>query len=102
MKSLPIEDKIKLLLSEKRTALSMLRTAIAIFTLPLSVFTVLIATSSYYDPRTSLHLLIPLIIVCFILFFFGAYLVFRSFKKIRMIDHKLEEYKEEEYVKDIL
>jgi len=90
---LSIEDKIRLLLAEKRTSLSMLRTAIAIFTLPLSVLTVLVATSRYYDPITSLHFLIPLVVICFILVFLGIYLVFRSFKKIRLIDHKLEECK---------
>lgn len=44
-----IINELQLVLSEKRTALSVLRTGIAIFALPLSVVTVLVATSRYYD-----------------------------------------------------
>ncbi len=90
-----IQDKIRLLLAEKRTSLSVLRTAIAIFTLPLSVFTILTATSRYYDPFESLHLIFPLIIVNSILILFGLYLIIRSFKRIRKIDHLIEKYKKE-------
>jgi len=99
---LSIEDKIRLLLAEKRTSLSMLRTAIAIFTLPLSVLTVLIATSGYYNPGEILHLLIPLVGFVLFLFFVGVYIVFRSFRKIRLIDHKLEECKKTDELKEIL
>jgi hypothetical protein len=44
-------DEINLLLSEKRTALSILRTGIAIFSIPLSLGSVLIATSQLYKPE---------------------------------------------------
>ncbi len=95
-------NTISLLLAEKRTSLAILRTAIAIFTLPISVFTVLIATSKYYDVMTSLHFIIPLLIICIMLVIFGAYLIFRSFKKIKDIDHKIQEIKKQYNMKDIL
>jgi uncharacterized membrane protein YidH (DUF202 family) len=90
-----IQDEISLLLSEKRTSLALLRTAIAVFTLPLSVFTVLTATSNYYDPLESLHLLIPLVFISSILVLFGLYLIIRSFKRIRKIDIRIEVLKKE-------
>lgn len=88
-----IEDEISLLLAEKRTSLAVLRTAIALFTLPLSVFTVLTATSKYYDPIESFHLIFPIVVINSILVIFGLYLIFRSFKRIRKIDRGIETYK---------
>jgi uncharacterized membrane protein YidH (DUF202 family) len=88
-----IKDEISLLLAEKRTSLAVLRTAIAIFTLPLSVFTILTATSRYYDPVESLHLIIPLVIINVILLWFGIYLILRSFTRIRKIDQRIEKLK---------
>jgi len=85
-----IQDRISLLLAEKRTSLAVLRTAIALFTLPLSVFTILIATSKYYDPLESLHLIIPVVVVNLVLIIFGVYLVLRSFRRIREIDCNIE------------
>jgi len=94
---------VSLLLAEKRTSLSMLRTAIAIFTIPISVFTVLIATSRYYDIHTSLYFVIPLFFICFCLVGLATYLIFRSFRKIRDIDHKIQEIKvTDKYIQDIL
>jgi uncharacterized membrane protein YidH (DUF202 family) len=90
-----IQDEISLLLAEKRTSLALLRTAIAVFTLPLSVFTILTATSNYYDPLESLHLLIPLVFISSILVLFGLYLIVRSFKRIRKIDYRIEGLKKE-------
>jgi uncharacterized membrane protein YidH (DUF202 family) len=87
---------VNLLLAEKRTSLAVLRTGIAIFTLPLSVFTILIATSKYYEISTSLHFIIPLIIICIILVFLGIYFIYRSFKKIKDIDKKIIEIKREQ------
>jgi len=58
-----IINEIQLLLSEKRTSLSMLRTGIAIFAFPLSVLSVLIATSRYYEPKDVLPFLIPLALI---------------------------------------
>ena len=42
-------NKVQLLLSEKRTALSVMRTGIAVLALPLSIFSALIATSRWYN-----------------------------------------------------
>lgn len=89
-------NAINLLLSEKRTSLAVLRTAIAVFTLPISVFTVLIATSRYYDVSTSLYFIIPLLCLCFSLVILGVYLIVRSFKRIKDIDHKIQEIKNNE------
>jgi len=86
-----IINAINLLLAEKRTSLAILRTAMAIFTLPLSVFTVLVATSKFYEFYSSLHFIIPLLIICSILVFLGVYLIFRSFRRIKEIDHKIHE-----------
>ena len=98
-----IYNTISVLLAEKRTSLAVLRTAIAIFTLPISVFTVLIATSRYYDISEVLHLIIPLIIICSILVFLGTYFIYRSFKKIKRIDHTIREIKmKKECTYDIL
>ena len=97
-----VYNAVSLLLAEKRTSLAILRTAIAIFTLPISVFTVLIATSRYYDVMTSLHFIIPLLTICILLIIFGAYLILRSFKRIRDIDHKIQEIKKQYKIKDIL
>jgi len=101
IQSTEIYNTISLLLAEKRTSLSVLRTAIAIFTLPLSVFTVLIATSKYYDVMTSLHFIIPLSIICIMLVILGAYLILRSFKRIKDADHKIQEIKKSYNMKDI-
>ncbi len=86
-------ENINLLLTEKRKSLSVLRTAIAIFTLPLSVLTILIATSRYYNPLESLHLLIPLLFVSFMLVILGVYLIFRSFRRIKKIDNRMGQLK---------
>jgi len=98
-----IYNTISVLLAEKRTSLAVLRTAIAIFTLPISVFTVLIATSRYYDVSAVLHFIIPLLTICSILVFLGTYFIYRSFKKIKRIDHTIREIKmKKECTHDIL
>ena len=94
---------INLLLAEKRTSLAVLRTGIAIFTLPLSVFTILIATSKYYEISNSLHFIVPLITICFLLVILGVYLIYRSFRKIKDVDRKIHEIKKEQKsMKDII
>ena len=94
---------INLLLAEKRTSLAVLRTGIAIFTLPLSVFTILIATSRYYDISSSLHFILPLFTICLALVILGVYLIYRSFRKLRDIDRKIQEIKEEKItMKDVI
>jgi len=86
-------ENINLLLAEKRTSLAVLRTAIALFTLPLSVLTILTATSRYYNPLESLHLFLPLLFICFMLIIIGVYLIFRSFRKIKKIDLRIDQLK---------
>ena len=86
-------NTVNLLLAEKRTSLAVLRTAIAIFTLPLSAFTVLVATSKYYELSNSLHFIIPLLIICSVLILLGIYLILRSFRRIKEIDHRVETIK---------
>ena len=58
-----ILGEIQVLLSEKRTALSIMRTGIAVFALPLSVLSVLIATSRYYSIGKVMPLLMPLLLL---------------------------------------
>ena len=53
-------NEVQLILSEKRTSLSLMRTGIAVLALPLSVLSFLIATSKYYDVLHVLHFLVPL------------------------------------------
>ena len=79
-------DEIQILLSEKRTSLSVMRTGIAVFALPLSVLSVLIATSRFYTLSHVLHLLIPLMIILVMLILLGIYLVTHAFRRIRSYD----------------
>jgi len=103
IKTSDIYRAINLLLAEKRTSLAVLRTGIAIFTLPASVFTILIATSKYYEISNSLHLIIPLLIICAALIFIGVYLIIRSFRKIKDIDHRIQSIKNEQnFIKEII
>lgn len=84
-------SELQLLYAEKRTSLSILRTGIAVLTIPLSVFTILVATSNYYDilAASALPFAIPLIIVSISLVLFGALLIYRAQKKIRVCDRKI-------------
>ena len=70
-------NKVQLLLSEKRTALSVMRTGIAVLALPLSIFSALIATSRWY-----LGLAI-----------FGIYLIARSMRRMRQFDRLIADIK---------
>ena len=56
--------RMQLILSEKRTSLSVLRTGIAVFILPLSVASALIATSRHYNLLENALLAIPLLTLC--------------------------------------
>jgi len=94
---------VNLLLAEKRTSLAVLRTGIAIFTLPISVFTILIATSRYYDISSSLHFILPLFAICLALVALGVYLIYRSFRKLRGIDRKIQLIKDKQTgIRDII
>ncbi len=85
--------KVELLLSEKMAMLSTLRTGIAVFTLPFSVLTILIATSSFYEIQEVGWLLAMVYTLCAALASVGSYLVFRSIKRIHILDHKIEQIK---------
>ena len=86
-------DEIQLLLSEKRTALSLMRTGIAVFALPLSALSILIATSKLYDFSRVLHLLVPLLLLILALTLLGAYLVGHAFRRIRAYDRIIRKMK---------
>ena len=86
-------NEIQLILSEKRTSLSIMRTGIAVFALPLSVLSVLIATSKYYDITHVLHLFIPLLSMCIGLVSLGFYLIFRAITRIRHYDRIIGDIK---------
>ena len=85
--------KVELLLAEKMATLATLRTGIAIFTLPFSVLTILIATSSFYEIREVGWLLAIVYTLCAALATVGGYLVFRSMKRLHLIDNKIEKIK---------
>jgi uncharacterized membrane protein YidH (DUF202 family) len=86
-------NKLQLLLSEKRTELSLARTGIALFALPLSVVSVLIATSHYYDSSKVLPLLIPVLSISAALILLGGLVIILSYVKYRSIDRKIGEVK---------
>ena len=83
-------DEVKLLLSEKRTALSFLRTGIAIFSIPLSIGSVLIATSQLYQPKNILFLLIPVLSGCTLLVLIALWLIINSLIKLRHVDKTID------------
>lgn len=86
-------NEVQLLLAEKRTALAVFRTGIALVALPMSIMSFLIATSRYYEVINVLHLLIPLGILCLVLFAVGGFLVFTSLKRMRRYDRLIHEIK---------
>ena len=86
-------NKLQLLLSEKRTELSLARTGIALAALPLSVLSVLIATSHYYDSSKVLPLLIPVLAICAALILLGGIVIVVSYVKYRSIDRKISDVK---------
>lgn len=88
-----ILNEVQLVLSEKRTSLSIMRTGIAVFALPLSVLSVLIATSKHYDIANVIGLLVPLLAICAGLVFLGLYLIVRSISKIRRYDRIINDIK---------
>jgi uncharacterized membrane protein YidH (DUF202 family) len=88
-----IINEIQLILSEKRTSLSMLRTGIAVFALPLSVLSVLVATSKNYHIMNVLVFILPLFLLCISLIGFACYLVVRSAKKIYHYDRMIDQLK---------
>ena len=85
--------EIQLLLAEKRTSLAVLRTGIAMAVLPLSVMSLLVATSRYYEMAKVWHILVPLLVICFVLLIVAAYLISRSISKFIREDRLIGEIK---------
>lgn len=90
-----ILSEVQLLLAEKRTSLSAIRTGIAVFVLPLSVLSILIATSKFYDVAQVIHLLAPLLTICFALVLLGCFLIIRAIVRIRHYDRLIMKIKME-------
>lgn len=86
--------EVQLLLAEKRTSLAILRAGMGIFLLPLSLFTALIATSKFYEVGEVLALIITVVGVSIALMGLGVWLIWRSIRRIRRIDHKIAELKQ--------
>ncbi len=83
-------DEVSLMLSEKRTALSILRTGIAIFSIPLSLGSVLIATSQLYDPDQILYLIVPVLAGCTLLVLISLWLMITAAVKLRNNERRLD------------
>ena len=89
-----ILGEIQVLLSEKRTSMASLRTGIAIFALPLSVLSVLIATSSHYNIRSVMPLLVPLLLLNIGLVGLGSWLIHHSIRKLHHYDQLIRALRE--------
>jgi len=85
--------EMELLLSEKRTALSLLRTGIAVFALPLSVLSLLVATSHSYQYHEAAPVLLPLLALSAALILLGCYLVARAVLAVHRCDHHVADLK---------
>ncbi|HXZ96354.1 MAG TPA: hypothetical protein VEG37_04805 [Burkholderiales bacterium] len=89
-----VYDEVQVILSEKRTSLSMLRTGIAVFALPLSVLSVLVATSGYYTISEAASFLYPLLALSVVLVVLGAYLCVHAIIQIRHYDQQIAKIRE--------
>ncbi len=89
-------DQIQLILSEKRTSLSVFRTGIAVLSLPLSVLTILIATSRFYNIFQILSLFIPLLALCVGLVVLGIYLILKSTRNIKRYDTMIKKLRQQD------
>jgi len=98
-----IINEVQLLLSEKRTSLSVLRTGITVMLFPMSVLTVLLATSRYFDISGELQFAIPLGIICVGFFVLGLNLIIKSARQIKKCDHAVNMLlRHSEYLRDLL
>lgn len=86
-------NQVQLLLSEKRTALSVMRTGIAVLALPLSIFSALIATSKWYNMVEVWPLLMLVVGINLGLAVFGVYLIARSMQRMRQYDRLIADIK---------
>lgn len=88
-----ISSEVQLVLSEKRTSLSLLRTGVAIFALPLGVLSLLVTTSRYYRVNDVIHWLAPLLLLCGALTVLAGWLTTRAILRIRHYDALLAKLK---------
>ena len=91
-----IIDQIQLILSEKRTSLSVFRTGVAVLSLPLSALTILIATSKFYNIFQILSLFIPVLVLCIGLVILGVYLIIKSARSIKHYDAMIKKLKQQD------
>ena len=91
--ALIIMSQIQVLLSEKRTSLSVFRTGMVLLAFPISVVTVLTTTSGYYSTSDVWELLVFLLAVCVTMVILGIYMILRSFKRVRRIDDRVDHLK---------
>jgi uncharacterized membrane protein YidH (DUF202 family) len=98
-----IINEMQLLLSEKRTSLSILRTGITVMLFPMSVLTVLLATSRYFDINRQLKFAVPLGIICLGFLILGLYLIIKAARQIKKCDHAASMLlRHSEYLRDLL
>ncbi|MDO4877668.1 MAG: hypothetical protein Q3966_00030 [Neisseria sp.] len=86
-------NQVQLLLSEKRTALSVMRTGIAVLAMPLSIFGALIATSKWYSPQEVWPLLVLVSLINLGLVALAVYLIARSLSRMRQYDRLIADIK---------
>jgi uncharacterized membrane protein YidH (DUF202 family) len=87
-------DSAQLLLSEKRTSLSVLRTGVGILVLPLSVLGLLIATAKTYEFNNVIELMIPVLSISALLAILAGTLIIRSLIQLQHYDKMLSQLKE--------
>lgn len=87
-------NSAQLLLSEKRTSLSLLRTGVGIFVLPLSVLGLLIATAKTQSSNYANHLLNPVLTISAFLVFLAIALIIRALIQLHRYDRMLRQLKE--------
>jgi uncharacterized membrane protein YidH (DUF202 family) len=88
-------NQVQLLLSEKRTSLSVMRTGIAMLALPLSIFSALIATSKYYNIADVWLLLTLVSGINLLLIVFSIYLIIRSLLRMHNYDRIINQIKQQ-------
>ena len=88
-------NQVQLLLSEKRTSLSVMRTGIAMLALPLSIFSALIATSKYYNIADVWLLLTLVSGINLLLLVFSIYLIIRSLLRMHNYDRIINQIKQQ-------
>ena len=88
-------NQVQLLLSEKRTSLSVMRTGIAMLALPLSIFSALIATSKYYNIADVCLLLTLVSGINLLLIVFSIYLIIRSLLRMHNYDRIINQIKQQ-------